>query len=266
MSATVTENFAGSCDSGRKHEHDRPKHAFTLLELLVVICTIAVLAVVTVPVLARSGNLSSRTICSNNLRQLGQGMLAYSCDNRDYLPFPNWGNDYRGWLYKPYQGMPPRLLGSSATVLDAYRTGQLFQYVQKQQTYVCPVDFSSKYFRTRANQLSSYVMNGAACGYGNVGANSCKLTDVWSSECYLLWNPDENLISGGSPLGSFAFNDASTYPDRLTGLGRLHTAQGGEILVVGGGVRFVPTTVFQKTQAIAGRNLVWWSPFSSTGR
>jgi type II secretory pathway pseudopilin PulG len=62
--------------------------AFTLTELVVVMATIALLAVVLLPALAASsGERASRTACLNNLRQIGIAMTVYAGNNEDYV-FP----------------------------------------------------------------------------------------------------------------------------------------------------------------------------------
>ncbi len=55
--------------------------AFTLIELLVVIGITAVLMAITFPVLRRVRELSHRTVCLSNLRQLTMGWLVYAEDH-----------------------------------------------------------------------------------------------------------------------------------------------------------------------------------------
>ena len=53
------------------------RSAFTLVELLVVVAIIGLLAVMLLPVLNRVQAASRATDCTNNLRQIGQGMALY---------------------------------------------------------------------------------------------------------------------------------------------------------------------------------------------
>ena len=81
------------------------ERAFTLTDLLVVMATLAILAALILPALAKSGDNGARTVCLNNLRQLGMALNMYAGENQDTMPWPNWGNDPlsagcpAGWLY-----------------------------------------------------------------------------------------------------------------------------------------------------------------------
>jgi type II secretory pathway pseudopilin PulG len=67
-----------------KSESPAGPSAFTFTELLVVIGTIALLAVMLLPALAASsGERASRTACLNNLRQLSIAMTVYAGNNND---------------------------------------------------------------------------------------------------------------------------------------------------------------------------------------
>jgi type II secretory pathway pseudopilin PulG len=254
-----------------------PRNAgFTLIELAFVILTCALLGCLVAPALARSGDGGKRAVCFNNLRQLGMSMVMYGNDNRDFLAQPNWGSvagNSPGWLYTVTNGVipDPGPGGSySSNPVAAYATGLWFQYTRDPRLYLCPVDIESPTYTAtnagayRPERLSSYVMNGAVCGFGFV-SRTCKITDVWSPDCYILWVPDENASGPGNP-GAFAFNDGSNYPTTSEGgIERLHTLAGAEILTVGGAVQFVSVQRFAKESSSSLKSLAWWSPFSGTG-
>jgi len=66
-------------------------HAFTLLELLVVLATIAVLAALMLPALANTRNNVKPAGCQSNLRQWATATQLYAADNGDQIPTDGMG-------------------------------------------------------------------------------------------------------------------------------------------------------------------------------
>ena len=66
----------------------RRLHAFTLVELLVVIGVVAALVALLLPALSRARENARRTVCASNLRQLAMALALYSNENRQRYPGP----------------------------------------------------------------------------------------------------------------------------------------------------------------------------------
>jgi prepilin-type N-terminal cleavage/methylation domain-containing protein len=248
---------------------------FTLVELAIVIAVIALLAILIFPALAKSRDDGGRVVCTNNLRQMGLASNMYASDNSDFLAYPNWDGGIAlspGWLYAVTAGTIPDPTSPvySSKPASAYSSGLWFPYAKDYHSYLCPVDIRSPSYTAktgsagaRNNKLCSYVMDGAVCGFQTI-YRTCKTSDAWNPGCYLLWEPNENLLGPGNP-GPFDYNDGANYPNLNEGLGGLHVLNGGEALTVAGNVQFVTVQQFQLQSSTQGRSLSWWNPLTSSG-
>ena len=70
----------------QKRHNVRPK-GFTLIELLVVIAIIAILAAILFPAFAKARESARRISCVSNLNQIGKGMMQYTQEYDERLPF-----------------------------------------------------------------------------------------------------------------------------------------------------------------------------------
>jgi prepilin-type N-terminal cleavage/methylation domain-containing protein/prepilin-type processing-associated H-X9-DG protein len=69
----------------------RSKHAFSLVELLVVLGILAVLIALLLPTITRARKQALRVVCLSNLRQVGHALLAYAEANRGSFPAAAYG-------------------------------------------------------------------------------------------------------------------------------------------------------------------------------
>ena len=173
--------------------------AFTLIELLVVIAIIGILAALLLSALTGAKDRAERAVDINNLRQVSLALHMYCDDNHDRLPWPNWSypGDRTGWLYST--NGPP-----GPDIHDKYlqQQGLLWPYLKDPKMYMCPMD--NPHDTNRLIMFSSYMMNGAVCGYAQV-IFPCPQLSHMPPDGVVFWETDERY--------PYLFNDGANPPN-----------------------------------------------------
>ncbi|PAW78042.1 MAG: hypothetical protein B9S32_09145 [Verrucomicrobia bacterium Tous-C9LFEB] len=149
-----------------------PSGAFTLVELLVVICIIAVLAALAMTGLQNARLMANKSVCITNLKQMGQAALLYATDNNGDLPpsRTSWsgGGYWSWWLYAspawncPYAAPTGRYLKKSPVICPSMLAG----------------NFKSDVFSGGTGYYCTYAANGTICTDGANGKVPIRLSRV----------------------------------------------------------------------------------------
>jgi len=125
------------------------KCVFTLVELLVVISIIMILASLLMPALSKSKNLSKGTLCRNNMKQIGVGIMGYSTEYNDFLP------GYAGTVIRSGERM------AWDYYIVPYITQNADNYILKRKgtVFSCASDRISRGATDPENDKRSYVSN-----------------------------------------------------------------------------------------------------------
>jgi prepilin-type processing-associated H-X9-DG protein/prepilin-type N-terminal cleavage/methylation domain-containing protein len=184
---------------------------FTLVELLVVIFTLAVLAVMVLPALAATTGREKATSCLNNLRQLQIAYHLYAGDYNDLMVTNQKSSDsLNNWA----AGIMNGPLGVGGSITDPtnillLEESLLYPYCRNVGIYKCPADTGpnpqlAEEEETIEYPCRSYSVNTYMNGY-DVGATH---QDDWPTGTYIV-QTKLSMITSPGPAKRIVFADES---------------------------------------------------------
>ena len=139
-----------------KERWKKKAHPFTLIELLTVLGTIAILTSVLAPALNKARLQSQVMSCQSNLRQLVQAKMLYADDHQHQLPYTE-GDDTSANIVGLEGPSTKNWWNANAADYSTSWAGKIFEYLNDINVYACSSAEVNKTDSTDPMHLCSYT-------------------------------------------------------------------------------------------------------------
>lgn len=128
----------------------RKNSAFTLLELLAVCATVAILVCLAIPTISGGLMMVKRAKCASNMRQIGTAILLYAADNDGQLPVTSHSTGDTRF----------KVGGESINTIEGSWIYTLADYLDNvDEVRICPADEKDRRKKILQMNATSYVLN-----------------------------------------------------------------------------------------------------------
>jgi prepilin-type N-terminal cleavage/methylation domain-containing protein len=221
----------------------KPRTAFTLVELLVVIGIIAVLVAILLPTLNRARESARRTKCLANLRSIGQLCMMYANQNHGFLPI-GYSDDTGGAQDSKYS-VNYYFARWNSSVNDIRYVGLGLLYPasiittspEEGQVFYCPSVNEDTVHAFKSNSASGYnpwiddfVIAGQSTGLKVRLGYSCRASDPTRLEVAqnlrgVMWYSGNAGVVPAPPTTPAPFYPVSGWVDTSTKVGMMQVAR-----------------------------------------